>query len=78
MNAITHQPIPSSEFRHIDRTDDEPIAHCAICRVRLAFQHYYDVPVCFCCQYNLSNMAPYDLLQGTSIALSLATHEKGA
>lgn len=69
---MNSKPIPSSEFLHIDRSDSDPIAECAVCRVRLAFRHYYGMPVCFVCEQNTSSIAySRDLGRGLE-ALSMA------
>lgn len=78
-SILNAAPIPSSEFVHIDRTDDEPIRKCALCGgKRLAFYHYYGVPVCFVCQYNLGSMASHDMLKVTHTALSYALRQVAA
>lgn len=66
--------IPSSEYRHIDRADPDPIASCYVCRVRLAFQHYYGMPVCFVCEGNASSTVTSDWSRGAE-AIMMAQRE---
>ena len=72
---MASDPIPSSKFQHIDRAGNEPIAQCSVCRQRLAFRHYYGMPVCFVCEQKTSNVALSWELQGGLVALSIAMHE---
>ena len=72
---MASNPIPSSEFQRIDRADNDPIAQCSVCRLRLAFRHYYGMPVCFVCEQKTSNIAMSWELQGGLAALSLAMRD---